>query len=105
MKTAKIIPIPATVTSPPFCDRISAAAFVVALTVPPVDVDVAAFEEPAAVAELVAFPLAVALPVPLAFPADVTVEFEEAFDAFVPAPVDVPVAAEADLSAFVLVED
>jgi hypothetical protein len=101
MKTAKIIPIPATVTSPPFCDRISAAA----LTVPPVDVDVAAFEEPAAVAELVAFPLAVALPVPLAFPADVTVEFEEAFDAFVPAPVDVPVAAEADLSAFVFVED
>lgn len=104
MKTAKIIPIPATVTSPPFCDRISAAAFVVALTVPPVDVDVIVFEEPAAVAELVAFPLAVALPVPLAFPADVTVEFE-AFDAFVPAPVDVPVAAEADLSAFVFVVD
>jgi hypothetical protein len=40
MNTANTMPSPATVTNPPFCDSSDGAPAVVALTLPPVDVDV-----------------------------------------------------------------
>jgi hypothetical protein len=85
MNTANTMPSPATVTNPPLCDSSAGAPAVVALTVPPVDVDDEEFVLSVAEAEVApvdeAFPLADAFPL--------AVEFEALPVALVPASVAV----------------